>query len=125
MSASELAELAALIESRPPLDVAADLTVSVDGTEVRVESYTDRITVAAPSLSAALGLLRGLGRSLGDGRGGALSRASTLGRLLVAADLTLSVRVRGSEVARLGADLAGLRYRDLSVRPGGLLAALL
>jgi hypothetical protein len=116
-------DLAAAIESRPPLDVSADLTVVVDGADIRVESYTDRITVAAPSLSAAVAVLRGL-TGPDDGLGGALDRTTGLGRLLAAADLTVLVRVRGREIARLGADLAGVRYRDCSVRPAGLLAAL-
>lgn len=113
MSGNDAGTLADLIADRPHLDVAADLTVTVDGHELQVESYTDRVFVDAPSIRAAV---TGIRRLPDSGPG-----LFTIGRLLKAADLTVVVRVAGTEVARLGADRRGIKYGPLSIRPAGLL----
>jgi hypothetical protein len=109
-----------------PLQVEADLTLTVDGEAVDVAGYGDLVVVGVPSLRA----LRELGR--GAGMLGGLSLPAAAGADLVAdADVTVDVRVRGVSVARVepgrsAGPLAGL----LGVAPArpslaGLLRALL
>lgn len=76
-----------------PLDVSADLAVSVAGHEVTVEAATDRIHITVPTVGIAVSLVR---RARGVLPGAA--------RVLAAADLTAVVRVRGRVVAVLGAE---------------------
>jgi len=103
----------------PPLDVDADLTLTVEGASVSIRGYGDLLVVSAPSLDA----LRALGRQ-------ERSAAIVLEQVL-AADVSLDVRVRGRSVARATPDTdAGLLARALSVEPlrvslGGLLLTLL
>ena len=115
-----LAALREDLAERAPVDVTADLLLSVDGEPVRVESYTDLVTVDLPSVRTALRLLRRHGDRTGDVPG-----------LLAAAGLTVEVTVDGTTVVRAGADAeAGhierrLGYRSVRLRPlGCLLAAI-
>lgn len=107
------------LADRAPIDVTADLVLTVDGHPVRVESYTDLVTVDLPSVRAAVRLLT----RHGD-RGGALPD------LLAAAGLTVEVTIDGTVVARVGADAdAGLLerclgYSRVGVRPLGWLLAV-
>jgi len=78
-----------------PLSVEADLTVSVDGRSVGVESEGDRLVVAVPSLRVARRLL-GTYRAL-PVDGGLLARE------LDRADVLIEVRYRGALVATVGA----------------------
>lgn len=80
-------------EDLAPLDVSADLAVSIDGHEVTIEAATDRLHVAVPTVGIAATLVR---RARG-----VLPEAA---RVLAAADLTAVVRVRGTVVAVLGAE---------------------
>lgn len=101
------------------LDVSADLTVTVDGHELRVEAYTDRVFVDFPSLGVALDLLR-------SAPGGSGTRGS-LPAALAAADLTAVARIDAREVATLGAEADGplryLGYENVTVSPRDLLLA--
>jgi hypothetical protein len=98
-----------------PLDVYADLTLEVGDASVAVRGYGDLVVVAAPTLSAV--------RELAGG-GLLLER-------LVAADVTVDLRVRGLSVARAGPDHPpGLLSRRLGLapvrlEPGGLFLAAL
>lgn len=78
-------------ERFPPLSVEADLTVSVAGNEYRVTDRDDRLVVSAPSLPAAVQLLRSLPES------------DAPGRLLLRSDLAVDVEVRDAVVASTGA----------------------
>ena len=98
----------------------ADLALAVDGEPVRVESYTDLVTVELPSVRTAVRLFRRHGDRAGDVPG-----------LLAAAGLTVEVAVDGTPVVRAGADAeAGplerrLGYRSVRLRPLGCLLATL
>jgi hypothetical protein len=104
-----------------PLDVDADLTLTVDGAAVSIRGYGDLVVVSAPSLAALRTLARTGASHLGTER---LDR-------LRDADVTLDVRVRGRSVARLGAGVdPGPLSRALGVDParvslGGLLLTAL
>lgn len=106
-----------------PLDVSADLTVVVDGHELAVEAYTDRVFVEFPSLGAVLDVIRAAS-DRPDGAEGA-----SLPELLAAADLTAVARVAGRDVATLGAAGSGLLayagYEKVRLRPRGLVLAAL
>lgn len=108
------------LADRAPVDVTADLALAVDGEPVRVESYTDLVTVDLPSVRVATRLLRRHG-----------DRAGVVPDLLAAAGLTVEVTVAGTAVARAGADAeAGplerrLGFRSLRLRPLGCLLATL
>lgn len=108
------------LADRAPVDVTADLALAVDGEPVRVESYTDLVTVDLPSVRVAARLLRRHG-----------DRTGVVPDLLAAAGLTVEVRVAGTAVARAGADAeAGplerrLGYRSVRLRPLGCLLATL
>jgi hypothetical protein len=112
--------LRADLADRAPVDVTADLALAVDGEPVRIESYTDLVTVDLPSVRTAVRLLRRHGDRTGD-----------VPDLLAAAGLTVEVTVSGTAVLRAGADAhAGplerrLGYPSVRLRPlGCLLAAL-
>jgi hypothetical protein len=98
------------------LDVVADLTVDVGTATVSVRGYGDLVVVSAPSVAAARAL---------SGAGGAL-----LARL-IAAGVTVDVRVRGHSVARAAPDRdpgplsRALGVAPARVSPGGLLLAAL
>jgi len=108
------------LAERAPVDVTADLALAVDGEPVRVESYTDLVTVDLPSVRTAVRLLRRHG-----------DRAGVVPDLLAAAGLTVEVTVSGTAVVRAGADAdAGLverrlGYRSVRLRPLGCLLATL
>lgn len=108
------------LERRESLDVTADLTATVDGDTVRIESYTDRVFVDLPSFATA--------RRLYDRHGAEVDR---LPALLGATDLTLEVSINGTSVAVVGPPGSGGRleravgYDGLTVLPGGVLRALL
>ena len=91
-----------------PLDVYADLTVSVDGAEADVRSTGERIFLDFDSLSDA--------SIAADGRPpGALDRLPTI---LRQADVTLEIRVRGRPVAVSGVGASpGVVSRRLGVAP--------
>lgn len=103
------------------LDVSADLTLTLADEDVRVTGYGDLVVVDAPSVRAALGLLRGADHlptravERGLNRGG----------------VTVDVRVRGNSVARAGPGVRpGVVSRALGVDParvslGGLVFAVL
>ncbi|WP_435066803.1 hypothetical protein [Haloplanus sp. C73] len=88
----------------PPLDVDADLTLTVDGAAVSIRGYGDLVVVDAPSLAAVRALKRG--------------RTTAVLDPLLRADVRLDVRVRGRSVARAtpGRD-AGPVARALGVDP--------
>ena len=108
------------LADRAPVDVTADLALAVDGEPIRVESYTDLVTVDLRSSRAAV-------RLLGRHR----DRASDLPGLLAAAGLTVELTVDGTAVARAGADAdAGplerrLGYRSVRLHPVGCLLVAL
>lgn len=99
-----------------PLDVFADLTLTVDDAPVSIRGYGDLVVVDAPSLAAV--------RALEAGTGAPLER-------LLTADVTLDVRVRGRSVARAtpggraGPLGRALGVAPFSVAPGGLLLTAL
>lgn len=113
-----MTDLASAVADRPGLDVTADLSVSVDGTAVDVESYTDRLFVDVDSVRALVRLA---------GATGGRSRLRRTSQLLSAADLTAELRVAGRPVALLGADAdpgpLGRRLGGVELRAGGLVAA--
>jgi hypothetical protein len=115
-----LTTLERLLERRRSLDVTADLTATVGGGTVHIESYTDRVFVDLPSVGAARRLY---------GRHG--DRFERLPPLLAAADLTLEIQVDGRTVAVVGPPERGgrveraLGYPGVSLRPTGVVRALL
>jgi hypothetical protein len=76
------------------LDVVAELELTVEGQSVQVVGYGDLVVVEAPTLGAALSLLRGT----------ATLPTAEVGAGLRDADVTVDVRVRGVSVATLGPD---------------------
>ncbi|QCJ48056.1 MULTISPECIES: hypothetical protein [Haloprofundus] len=92
-------------DARRPLDVTAELTLTVEDEDVRVVGYGELVVVDAPSLAGALALLRGTGRL----------PTERFGENVRAADVTVDVRVDGVSVARLG---PGIRPDALSRRVG-------
>jgi pantoate kinase len=105
------------------LDVSADLTVTVDGHELQVEAYTDRVFVDFPSLGVMVDLLR----SAPGGSGVSGSAGGSLPAALAAADLTAVARIESREVATLGAEADGplrhLGYGNVAVSPAALALA--
>lgn len=99
------------------LDVSADLTVRIDGHELQVTAYTDRVFVDFPSLTVAIDVLR----SAPDSTGGSLPAT------LAAADLTAIARIDAREVATVGAEADGplrhLGYDHVAVSPRELVLA--
>ena len=106
------------LADRAPIDVTADLALAVDGEPVRVESYTDLVTVDLRSVRSAVRLLRRH-----------RDRASDLPGLLAAAGLTVELTIGGTAVARAGADADAsplgrrLGFRSVRLRPLGCLLA--
>ncbi len=109
-----------------PLQVEADLTLTVDGEAVDVAGYGDLVVVEVPGLRA----LRELGRGADMLEG--LSLPAAAGADLAAgADVTVDVRVRGVSIARIEPGRSAGPVADLlgvaPARPSlvGLLRALL
>ncbi|WP_224336682.1 peptide ABC transporter ATP-binding protein [Haloprofundus halobius] len=108
-------------DARRPLDVTAELTLTVEGEQLRVVGFGELVVVDTPSLDAALALLRGTGRL----------PTEQFGEDVRAADVTVDVRVDGVSVARLGPGIRpGYLSRALGVAParlslGGTAMALL
>jgi len=77
-----------------PLSVTtADLTLTVDGTQLPIKSAGDRLFLEVPTVRAALRLVRGLPAD---------ADATGVTKLLLATDLAFEVRVRGRTVAVVG-----------------------
>lgn len=114
---SRTTKLAAEVAGRPPLRVDADLDVAVDGQPLSVSGEGDRLTVAVPSLGAALRVARGAGGA---------DRIRSLGTLATAAGLTADVTIYGRTVARAGREATpgslGRRF-GVELRPGGVVGA--
>lgn len=105
-----------------PLDVEADLTVSIEGEDVRVTSKTNKPLVDLPSTRVALALAR-----QGGGRGFRL--LPQVASVLAAADLTAGIAIDGTGVAVIGseADPGPLAKRigpHVEVRENGMARAL-
>lgn len=101
-----------------PLDVYADLTVTIDGEPIRIESRTDRPLVDLPSVGTAIALVR-VGSGLVD----------EVAALLAAVDVTAGIAIRGTGVAVIGADadpgpLAEMLGYDVELRSNGLARVL-
>jgi hypothetical protein len=113
-------------EGGRPLQVEADLTLTVDGEAVDVAGYGDLVVVEVPSLRA----LRELGRGA-DLLEGLPLPAAAGADLAAGADVTVDVRVRGVSVARIEPGRSAGPLADLlgvaPARPSlvGLLRALL
>jgi hypothetical protein len=108
--------------SQIPLNVNADLTVSVDGGEAEVSSTGDRLFVTFPSVLPAVSALRDLPNDPDstDAVATALSRT----------DLTTEVRIHDRTVAVIGSQAKpgvlseALSADPIEVRAGGALGAL-
>lgn len=94
-----------------PIDVSADLTLTVESQPIRIESYTDLIVVDLPSVRVAWPLYRGLRRHMGTGE-----------NVLRTLDLTIEVRVDGTAVARIGSE-ASPHVGPIEFSPTGLARA--
>lgn len=114
------AAVADLARDGPPLDVTANLSVSVEGVDLAVSSVDDRLRVQVPSLRAGAAVLRA-----------APAGGSPLPSVLAAAGLTAEVRVGSAVVAVLGSGAASgglgrfLSAGPVEVRVRGLVAAAL
>lgn len=101
---------------REPVDVAADLTLTIDSQPVNIESYTDTILVDLPSVRVGVALLRT-----------ERSRLPELNRVLHDLDVTVLVQIDGTPIARIGA-AARPQVADLApvevVADGALRAAV-
>ncbi|GAB7095723.1 hypothetical protein JCM30237_28770 [Halolamina litorea] len=102
-----------------PLTVAADLTLTVGGTEAPLRSTGERLFLEFPSLVSAVRALRGLPPS----------ERRRLHTVLTAADLAVEIRARDRTLVALG---AGTRSGPLArwigadpaeIRPCGAVAA--
>jgi hypothetical protein len=104
----------------PVLDVQANMSVTVDGTDLAVSTVGDRLRVQVPSLAAGVRLLRAERGRLPD-----------LSESLAAAGLTAEVRIGDAVVAVVGADAAPgflsglLSLGPVEVRPTEAVAAAL
>jgi hypothetical protein len=102
-----------------PLSVETDLTLTVDGTPVELQSTGERLFLEVPTLQTALQLARD-GETLRD----------RVSEVLTLTDLTVEVRVRGATVAVAGSEATpGPLSRELGVDPvevriGGGVAAV-
>jgi len=102
-----------------PLSVETDLTITVDGTPVELQSTGERLFLEVPTLQTALELAR-------DGEG----LRDRVSQLLTVTDLTVEVRVREATVAVVGREATpGLLSREFGVDPveiriGGGVAAV-
>jgi hypothetical protein len=106
-----------------PLDVEADLTIAIEGEEIRITSKTNRPLVDIPSMRVALVLAR-------QGGSSGLRIVPKLANVLAAADITAGIAVDGTGVAVLGADadpgpLARRVSPHVEVRENGAARALL
>lgn len=105
-----------------PLDVRADLVISVDGEEARLEGDGDTFILQLPSWRAGRALLR-----TGPFRGRQPEQLARLHTALKEADLTAEVRVSNETIARVGAAAQPgalsrlLRLGDAEVRPAAAL----
>ncbi|WP_302080878.1 hypothetical protein [Salinibaculum rarum] len=105
---------------KAPLSVETDLELTIDGTDVDVQSTGDRLFVEFPSLSGVVHAARTVPRS----------RTEEVTATLTATALTVEVRSRGRTIAALGADApAGPVSRWLGIAPaqirvGGLAGAV-
>ncbi len=103
-----------------PLSVATDISVTVDGTPVDVESTGERLLLDVPSLPDAFRVLRGQSPE----------SSTRVCALLRTAGVTVEVRVRGRIVAVAGADARPgalsefLGVDPVEVRIGGLAGAV-
>mgnify|MGYP000680410869 CR=1 FL=1 len=103
------------------LSVEADLTATVDGQEVRVDGYGDRVVLSFPTFAAARRAREALAT---------LPVPFESLDAAAAAGVDVDVRVRGASVARLGPDVrAGLLSKLVGAAPArvslvGLLRAL-
>jgi hypothetical protein len=102
-----------------PLAVEADLTIGVEGEELRITSRTNRLLVDLPSARVALALAR---------RGG--SSLPAIAGVLAAADLSAGIAIEGTGVAVLGAEadpgpLARQVGPHVEIRANALARALL
>lgn len=77
-----------------PLDIQADLTLTVDGEPVAIKGEGGHVVVALPSVQAGRALFRWPG---------ARDSVPRLSEMLRDADVTMDVRMRGESVATLGA----------------------
>ncbi|MFC6836392.1 hypothetical protein [Halomarina ordinaria] len=104
-----------MARSAHPVDVAADLSLTIDGQPITVESYTDTVVVDLPSVRAAYALARS-----------GWSRLDRTLAVLTDLDLTVLVCIDGTAVARLGADAhpgAVERLAPVELLPAGVLRA--
>jgi hypothetical protein len=81
------------LDRKQSLDVTADLTATLDGTPIHIESYTDRVFANLPSVHM-------LGRLYARYGG----QTGSLATVLAAAGLTLVVQIDGRTVATIGRD---------------------
>lgn len=82
-----------LARTGPGLDVTANLSVTVDGTDLAISTVEDRIRVQVPSVQAGFRLLRR-----------ERERLPALSRGLSEAELTAEIRVGSSVIAVAGTD---------------------
>lgn len=80
--------------NREPLDIQADLTLTVNGEPVAIKGEGRRVVVALPSVQAGRALFRWPG---------ARENVPQVSEMLRDADVTMDVRMRGESVATLGA----------------------
>jgi hypothetical protein len=115
-----ISAVAELASQRDPLDVTADLTATLDGEAIKIESFADEMFVNLPSVGTA----RRLWAYHGDDAG-------RVPELLGAAGLTVEIHIDDRPVASIGPPgsggfLAGLvGFDGLSIRPGAAVLAVL
>jgi hypothetical protein len=102
-----------------PLEVLADLSLNVDGEDVKVRGEGDRVVVDLPNLRAGRRLLMA-----GPFRRGQRERTTRrIHEALRLADITMEVRLHGDVIARVGAEARPnavarlLNLGDIEVRP--------
>ena len=115
------AVLEAAARERPPLEVTANLSVTVDGVDLAVHADGDRVRVQVPSVWAGARVLQAALDSGGDGLAAALE----------ATGLTAEIRVGSAVIAVAGAGVTPGRLARLlpvgsvKVRARALAAAAL
>jgi len=108
-----------------PLDVLADLTLAVDGEDIRIQGDGELVVVDLPTLRAGRRLLQS-GPWSGAVR---QKRTQQFNTALTTAGITVDVRYQGDTIARVGARArpnAAARLLDLGdveVRPGAAIRA--
>lgn len=113
-----LAVLEQAATDSPALAVDANLTVTVEGTELAVSSPDDRIRVQVPSVTAAASLFSS-----------ERNRLPALARTMTATGVTAEVRIGDAVVAVLGAEAVPgtvskrIWGEGVEVRPQSFLAA--